>query len=58
MSGASHLSDTAEARFWQGVQTAGRFFMGEADVQKALEKLVQLLDAKPVVKSASNRRPF
>ncbi len=45
MSGASHLSDTAEARFWQGVRTAGRFFMGEADVQKALEKLVQLLDA-------------
>ncbi len=45
MSGASHLSDSAEARFWQGVRTAGRFFMGEADVQKALEKLVQLLDA-------------
>lgn len=39
------LADTAEARFWQGVQTAGRFFMGEADVHKALEKLVQLLDA-------------
>ena len=45
MSGASDLSDTAEARFWQGVHTAGRFFMGEADVQKALEQLVQLLDA-------------
>ena len=44
MSGASDLSDTAEAQFWQGVHTAGRFFMGEADVQKALEQLVQLLD--------------
>jgi hypothetical protein len=48
MPGASHLSDTAEARFWQGVRTAGRFFMGEADVQKALEKLVQLLDANGI----------
>ena len=33
MSSASHLSDAAEARFWHGVQTAGRCFMGEADVQ-------------------------
>jgi hypothetical protein len=40
----SHLSDAAEARFWQGVQAAGRFFMGEADVQKALEKLARELD--------------
>jgi hypothetical protein len=40
----SHLSHAAEARFWQGVQAAGRFFMGEADVQKALEKLARELD--------------
>jgi hypothetical protein len=39
------LSESAERRFWSGVQTAGRFFMGEADVQRALEKLVRLLDA-------------
>ena len=45
MSSASHLSDAAEARFWHGVQTAGRFFMGEADVQKALEQLAGGLDA-------------
>jgi hypothetical protein len=32
--------DAAEERFWHGVETAGRFFMGEADVQKALVKLV------------------
>ena len=45
MSNASHLSEADEARFWRGVQTAGRFFMGEADVQKALERLVSVLDA-------------
>jgi hypothetical protein len=45
MSGASHLSDAAEARFWHGVRNAGRFFMGEADVQKALEQLARVLDA-------------
>ena len=45
MSSASHLSDEAEAQFWHGVRTAGRFFMGEADVQKALEQLVRVLDA-------------
>jgi len=38
------LSDADEARFWQGVQAAGRFFMGDADVQKALEQLVGVLD--------------
>jgi hypothetical protein len=27
------LSDAAEARFWDGVRAAGRFFMGDADVQ-------------------------
>ena len=44
MSSTGHLPDAAEARFWTGVQTAGRFFMGEADVQKALEQLVRVLD--------------
>jgi hypothetical protein len=41
----ARLTDAAEERFWRGVQNAGRFFMGEADVQKALEKLVRTLDA-------------
>jgi hypothetical protein len=39
------LTDAVEDRFWRGVQHAGRFFMGEADVQRALEKLVRTLDA-------------
>jgi hypothetical protein len=41
---ATSLPDAAEARFWRGVEAAGRFFMGQADVQKALEQLVRLLD--------------
>lgn len=39
------LTSVAEERFWLGVAAAGRFFMGEADVQKALEQLVRLLDS-------------
>jgi len=45
MSRSGQLSGAAEDRFWRGVQAARRFFMGEADVQKALEKLVRVLDA-------------
>jgi len=45
MSEAAHLSGADEARFWAGVEGAGRFFMGVADVQKALEQLVRELDA-------------
>jgi len=48
MPSASQLPDAAEARFWQGVRGAGRFFMGEADVQKALDKLVRELDAAAI----------
>jgi hypothetical protein len=33
-----------EQRFWDGIQEATRFFMGQADVQKALEKLARTLD--------------
>jgi hypothetical protein len=39
------VSDTVEERFWRGVRRAEGFFMGEAAVQKALEKLVRALDA-------------
>ena len=42
---SSQIDDAAEQRFWQGVQSAPRFFMGQADVQKALEKLAGLFDA-------------
>lgn len=33
----------SEAMFWAGVENAGRFFMGEADVNHALRKLVAAL---------------
>jgi hypothetical protein len=44
MPGPARLTDAAEERFWQGARNAGRFFMGEADVQKALEKITRTLD--------------
>ncbi|PYQ94547.1 MAG: hypothetical protein DMF97_18390 [Acidobacteria bacterium] len=48
MSNPPRLTDAAEGRFWQGVEAAGRFFMGEADVQKALDKLARTLDAQQI----------
>jgi hypothetical protein len=33
-----------EATFWAGVDNARRFFMGEADVHRALERLARVLD--------------
>jgi len=44
----NRLADAAEERFWLGVHAAERFFMGEAEVQKALEKLVRTLDAQGI----------
>jgi hypothetical protein len=38
------LAETAEERFCQGIHAAERFFMGQAEVQKALEKLARELD--------------
>src|SRR5256712_8983378 len=38
------LDPDREARFWDGVAQATKFFMGEADVQRALDKIVRLLD--------------
>lgn len=38
------LSAERERAFWAGVQDAQRFFMGEADVQLALERLAGKLD--------------
>jgi hypothetical protein len=39
------LDEDHERRFWQGVETASKFFMGESSVQQALEKLVAVLEA-------------
>lgn len=38
------LSREREERFFAGAREATRFFMGEADVQRTLEKVVRLLD--------------
>ncbi|HEX7185363.1 MAG TPA: hypothetical protein VF756_26295 [Thermoanaerobaculia bacterium] len=38
------LSREREDRFFAGAQEATRFFMGESDVQRALEKIARLLD--------------
>ena len=40
----TRLPDAAEERFWSGIRDAARFFMGTADVQRALEKLARSLD--------------
>jgi hypothetical protein len=40
----AELAPDSEERFWSGVAYATRFFMGEADVQRALLKLARLLD--------------
>ena len=37
-----------ENAFWAGVENARRFFMGEADVQCALERLARVLDDKGI----------
>ena len=42
------LSVEREAAFWAGVEEAGRFFMGEANVQRALERLAAVLDEKNI----------
>jgi len=48
MSPPARLTRTLEDRFWLGVQAAERFFMGEAEVQLALQRLVQTLDAQRI----------
>lgn len=42
------LAGEREAAFWAGVENARRFFMGEADVQRALERLARVLDEKGI----------
>jgi hypothetical protein len=41
---AETLPADRETAFWTGVREATRFFMGEADVQRALERLAERLD--------------
>ena len=43
--GAGRLSTEAEARFLQGTDYCGRFFMGEAEAQLALFRLTAILEA-------------
>jgi hypothetical protein len=45
---AGNLPLEREEAFWAGVENARRFFMGEADVQRALERLAGILDAKGI----------
>jgi hypothetical protein len=42
------LSAEREQAFWAGVENARRFFMGEADVQRALERIARILDEKGI----------
>lgn len=44
--GASWMTSEAEARFSEGVEYCGRFFMGQADVHEALYALAALLEAE------------
>jgi hypothetical protein len=44
----ARLADALEARFWRGVRGAETFFMGAAEVQKALDKLVRALEAQRI----------
>ena len=47
-SGASTLEPEAERRFFRGLEETARFFMGQANVHKALEKLVAALEAEQI----------
>ena len=44
--GAGELSAEAEARFVEGVDYCGRFFMGQAEAQLALYRLAAILEAE------------
>ena len=44
MSRPVSLDRTAEGNFWRGVESAQRFFMAEADVHRALDKLVRTFE--------------
>src|SRR6266511_1001694 len=43
--GGGRLAEDAEARFVEGADYCGRFFMGQADAQRALYKVTAILEA-------------
>ncbi|HEX9189190.1 MAG TPA: hypothetical protein VGB87_19080 [Vicinamibacteria bacterium] len=45
---ANTLPAEREQAFWAGVEDARRFFMGEADVQQALERIARILDERGI----------
>jgi hypothetical protein len=45
---ATGTTAAGEAAFWEGVTYAGRFFMGDADVHRALVKLTTILDESSI----------
>jgi hypothetical protein len=45
---SARLDPEDERRFWQGVEGATTFFMGDSDVQRALERLVGILEAQNI----------
>ena len=45
---APGLSPRDEQRFWEGLEATTRFFMGQANVQRALEKLVAALEGQGI----------
>src|SRR5262245_57234071 len=46
--GAGRLSPEAEGRFAEGVAYCGKFFMGEAEAQHALNRLTEILESENV----------
>jgi hypothetical protein len=42
------LPGDREQAFWSGVAEASRFFMGDSDVQRALERLARVLDEEQI----------
>jgi hypothetical protein len=45
---SARLDPEDERRFWEGVEGAARFFMGDSNVQRALERLVSTLEAQKI----------
>jgi hypothetical protein len=45
---SARVEPAREAAFWAGVEDAGRFFMGDADVHHALRKLIALLEEEQI----------
>lgn len=46
--GAGSLAPQAEARFQEGVEYCGRFFMGQSEAELALHRLTTILEAENI----------